>query len=57
MQWKQENSGGGFWVYAGHFVTQDSVAGTVALRDWPQLPAGEKPPTGTFGVARRVPGR
>jgi hypothetical protein len=56
MQWKQQNSGGGFWVYTGRFVTQDSVVGTVILRDWPQLPAGEKPPTGSFAVARRPPG-
>jgi hypothetical protein len=28
MQWKQQNSGGGFWLYTGRLVTQDSVAGT-----------------------------
>jgi hypothetical protein len=56
MRWKQQNSGGGFWVYTGRFVGRDSVVGTVVLTDWPQLPAGEKPPTGTFAVARRLPG-
>ena len=56
IEWKQSNSGGGFWVYTGHFVTRDSVAGSVTLKDWPQLPAGEKPPTGTFALARRAPG-
>jgi len=56
MRWKQQNSGGGFWVYTGHIVGRDSVVGTVVLTDWPQLPAGEKPPTGTFSLARRAPG-
>ena len=56
MKWKQPNNGGGFWLYTGRFVTADSVAGTAVLRDWPQLPAGEKPPAGTFALARRVPG-
>ena len=56
MQWKQPNSGGGFWFYTGRFVTKDSVEGTAALRDWPQLPAGQKPPVGTFAIARRAPG-
>ena len=56
MQWKQSNSGGGFWVYSGRLVTPDSIAGTAVLRDWPQLPAGEKPPAGTFSIVRRAPG-
>ena len=56
MQWKQQNSGGGFWAYTGRFVTPDSIAGTATLRDWPQLPAGQKPPSGPFGVVRRAPG-
>ena len=56
MHWKQQNSGGGFWAYTGRFVTQDSVAGTAVLRDWPQLPAGQKPPAGTFALSRRPPG-
>ena len=56
MQWKQSNSGGGFWHYTGRFVTQDSVVGTAELRDWPQLPAGEKAPKGTFSIVRRAPG-
>jgi hypothetical protein len=56
MQWKQQNSGGGFWHYTGRLVTQDSVAGTAVLRDWPQLPAGQKPPAGMFGIVRRPPG-
>jgi hypothetical protein len=57
MRWKQENSGGGYWAYAGKLAGPDSIAGTVALVDWPQLPAGEKPPAGTFTVVRRAPGR
>ena len=56
MQWKQQNSGGGFWMYRGRFVTPDSVEGTAVLRDWPQLPAGQKPPAGKFALARRAPG-
>ena len=56
MRWKQMNSGGGFWVYTGKLVGRDSMVGTVVLTDWPQLPAGEKPPTGTFAIARRAPG-
>jgi hypothetical protein len=57
MRWKQENSGGGFWVYAGKIVSRDSIAGTVALEDWPQLPPGEKPPSGTFALVRRPAGK
>jgi hypothetical protein len=57
MRWKQENSGAGFWMYAGRIVSRDSIAGTVALEDWPQLPPGEKPPAGTFALARRPPGK
>lgn len=57
MRWKQENSGGGFWMYAGRIVSRDSISGTVALEDWPQLPAGEKPPSGTFALVRRPPGK
>ena len=56
MRWKQENSGGGFWMYAGKIVGRDSIAGTVILEGWPQLPAGEKPPAGTFALVRRPPG-
>ena len=56
MQWKQQNSGGGFWLYTGRLVTQDSVAGTAVLREWPQLPTGQKPPAGTFAIVRRAPG-
>ena len=56
VRWKQTNSGGGFWVYTGQLVGRDSVAGKVVLTDWPQLPAGEKPPTGTFSLVRRTPG-
>jgi hypothetical protein len=57
IHWKQENSGGGFWAYAGKLVARDSIAGTVALKDWPQLPAGEKPPTGTIALVRRAAGK
>ena len=53
MRWKQRNSGGGYWVYAARLVTRDSIEGSVVLRDWPQLPAGEKPPLGTFALSRR----
>ena len=56
MRWKQENSGGGFWVYTGKLVGADSIAGTVVLENWPQLPAGEKAPTGRFSLVRRAPG-
>jgi hypothetical protein len=56
IRWKQSNSGGGFWVYKAQLVGRDSVAGTVVLTDWPQLPAGEKPPSGTFSLVRRAPG-
>jgi hypothetical protein len=57
IRWKQENSGGGFWMYAGKIVGRDSIAGTVNLKDWPQLPPGEKPPTGTFALVRRAQGK
>ena len=57
MRWKQQNSGGGFWMYTARFVTRDSIAGTVVLADWPQLPAGQKPPTGTIALARRPAGK
>ena len=56
MSWKQSNRGGGFWIYAGKLVSRDRIAGTILLKDWPQLPAGEKPPTGTFALVRRAPG-
>src|SRR5689334_13163259 len=52
IHWKQPNSGGGYWAYAGRLVARDSIAGTVALEEWPQLPAGEKAPAGTFSVVR-----
>jgi hypothetical protein len=57
MHWKQPNSGGGFWVYAVRLVARDSLAGTVALEDWPQLTPGQKPPSGTISLVRRQPGR
>ncbi len=57
MRWQQENSGGGSWMYAGRIVSRDSIAGTVALKDWPQLPPGDKPPAGTFTLVRRPPGK
>jgi len=57
MRWKQENSGGGFWMYAGKIVSRDSIVGTVALKDWPQLQPGEQPPTGDFALVRRPPGK
>lgn len=56
MRWKMQNSGGGFWAYAVRLVSRDSIEGTVALRDWPQLGAGEKPPSGTITLVRRAPG-
>lgn len=55
MQWKQQNSGGGYWVYAARLVSADSIEGSFALRDWPQLQPGEKAPTGTFVLVRRRP--
>jgi hypothetical protein len=57
MKWKMPNSGGGFWVYSAKLVGRDSLAGTVALVDWPQLPAGEKAPSGTLGLVRRPVGK
>jgi hypothetical protein len=56
IRWRHQNSGGGYWVYAGKMVGRDTLTGTVALTDWPQLAAGEKPPTGTFSLVRRSPG-
>jgi hypothetical protein len=53
MRWKQPNSGGGFWVYSARLVSPDSIAGTVILRDWPQLSPGAPAPRGTFALARR----
>ena len=50
MHWKQENSGGGFWLYVSKLVARDSLSGTVALKDWPQLAPGEKPPTGSIAA-------
>ena len=57
IKWKMPNSGGGFWVYSAKLVGRDSLAGMVALVDWPQLPAGEKAPSGTLGFARRPVGK
>jgi len=57
MRWKQENSGGGLWAYAGKLVSRDRIAGTVTLVDWPQLPAGARPPSGTFSLVRRPVGQ
>ena len=55
MHWKMPNSGGGFWVYAVRLVSRDSISGTVALKDWPQLGAGEKAPSGVVTLVRRQP--
>ena len=55
MHWKMPNSGGGFWVYAVRLVSRDSISGTVALKDWPQLGAGEKAPSGIVTLVRRPP--
>jgi hypothetical protein len=57
IMWKMSNSGGGFWMYTAKLVGRDSLAGTVALVDWPQLPAGKKAPSGTLGLARRPVGK
>lgn len=57
IRWKMPNSGGGFWVYSAKAVGRDSLSGTVALVDWPQLPAGEKSPSGTLGLSRRPVGK
>jgi hypothetical protein len=53
LEWRQRNSGGGDWVYSARLVARDSIEGTVVLRDWPQLPAGQQPPSGTFVLVRR----
>ena len=57
VKWKLPNSGGGFWVYTAKLAGRDSLAGTVALVDWPQLPEGQKAPSGTLGLARRAVGK
>ncbi len=46
-----------FWMYAGKIISRDSIAGAVALKDWPQLAPGEQPPAGTFALVRRPPGK
>ena len=56
IKWTMPNSGGGFWVYKAKLAGRDSLVGTVALIDWPQLPAGEKAPSGTLGMTRRPAG-
>jgi hypothetical protein len=53
LHWQQPNSGGGQWIYVARLATPDSIVGTFALRDWPQLPAGEQPPVGDFVLRRR----
>ena len=56
LQWRLPNSGGGVWEYSARLVARDSIAGTLRLRDWPQLPAGERAPSGTFVLVRRAGG-
>ncbi|MEP7347406.1 MAG: hypothetical protein ABI877_19195 [Gemmatimonadaceae bacterium] len=51
LRWEEKNSGPGFFVYTAQLVTQDSIVGTVKLRDG-VLPG---PPTGTFVLVRRSP--
>jgi hypothetical protein len=53
MRWTQANSGGGYWHYTARLATPDSIVGTLVLRDWPQLPPGERPPAGTLALVRR----
>lgn len=53
LQWRLPNSGGGYWEYSARLVARDSIAGTLRLRDWPQLPAGERAPSGMFVLVRR----
>jgi hypothetical protein len=53
LHWQQPNSGGGQWFYVVRLATPDSIVGTLALRDWPQLPAGEQPPVGDLVLRRR----
>jgi hypothetical protein len=57
MRWKQQNSGGGFWMYTARLVSRDSIGGRVVLTDWPQQPRGEKPPAGTIALVRRPAGQ
>ena len=54
LYWRSPNSGGGWWEYSARLVTPDSIAGTVRLRDWPQLAAGQTAPSGTFVLVRRA---
>jgi hypothetical protein len=53
LHWQQPNSGGGQWIYVARLAAPDSIVGTLALRDWPQLPGGEQPPVGDFVLRRR----
>jgi hypothetical protein len=55
LHWEQPNSGGGTWFYVARLVGQDSIAGTMVLRDWPQ--GGGATPSGTFSLVRLKPGQ
>jgi hypothetical protein len=53
LMWKHANSGGGSWVYSARLVGNDTLVGTVVLKDWPQGNGAE--PSGTFKLVRQRP--
>ena len=53
MTWKHANSGGGSWIYSARLVGNDTLVGTVVLKDWPQGDGAE--PSGTFTLVRQRP--
>ena len=55
LTWESPNSGGGTWVYHVRLAAQDSMVGTLVLRDAP--PNLQPAPTGTLVLTRMVPER
>ncbi|CAG0998304.1 hypothetical protein GPROT1_03645 [Gammaproteobacteria bacterium] len=53
LSWKHSNSGGGSWVYSAKLIGTDTLAGTLALKDWPQ--GNGRSPVGTFKLVRQRP--
>ena len=54
LTWESPNSGGGTWVYHVRLVSQDSVEGTLMLRDAP--PEFNPVPKGTMALTRQSAG-
>ena len=50
LTWESPNSGGGTWVYQVRLAAQDSMVGTLVLRDPP--PNLQPAPTGTLVLTR-----